>query len=195
VEGVPFLAIALDKRFSPGPGGFRKARRCVEIAGRLRLPIVTIVDTGGADPSEASEAGGIAWEIAKLFEAMLEAPVPILSIVTGEGGSGGALAFATADTLLAYEDSIFSVIAPELAATILWRDRVRAAEAASLLRLTAHDLVELGIADGLIPEPFTADSLIRTVAYHLARLEQVDASGDELRMRRQERWRGSLGGN
>jgi acetyl-CoA carboxylase carboxyl transferase subunit beta len=195
VEGRPLLAIALDKRFSPGPGGFRKARRCIEIATRLLLPIVTIVDTGGADPGEASEAGGVAWEIAKLFEAMLEAPVPILSIVTGEGGSGGALAFATADVLLAYEDSIFSVIAPELAATILWKDASRASEAASLLKLTAHDLVDLGIADGLVAEPFTADSLIRTVAYHLGRLEQAHASGDELRVRRQERWRGRPGGN
>jgi acyl-CoA carboxylase subunit beta len=195
VEGRPFLAIALDKRFSPGPGGFRKARRCIEIAGRLGLPIVTIVDTGGADPSEASEGAGIAWEIARLFEAMLEAPVPILSIVTGEGGSGGALAFAIADVVLAYEDSIFSVIAPELAATILWRDSSRASEAADLLRLTAHDLLSLGIADALLPEPFTADSLIRAVAYHLARLEQSGTSADELKLRRQQRWRGSPGGN
>ena len=195
VEGRPLLAIALDKRFAPGPGGFRKARRCIEIAVRLGLPIVTIVDTGGADPSEKSEAGGIAWEIARLFEAMLSAPVPILSIVTGEGGSGGALAFATADTLLAYEDSIFSVIAPELAATILWRDSGKAAEAAGLLRLTAQDLLELGIADGLVPEPFTADSLIRTVAYHLARLEHSGVPANELPVRRQQRWRGSPGGD
>lgn len=195
VAGRPFLAIALDRAFSPGPGGFRKARRCVEIAARLRLPIVTIVDTRGADPSEESENHGIAGEIARLFEAMLTAPVPTLSIVTGEGGSGGALAFAAADRLLAYEDSIFSVIGPELAAEILWRDTARAPEAAALLRLTAHDLVELGIADELVAEAFTADSLIRTVAYHLARLDEDDVSGDELALRRQRRWRGNLGGN
>ncbi|HEY7876503.1 MAG TPA: carboxyl transferase domain-containing protein [Actinomycetota bacterium] len=195
VAGRPFVAIALDSRFSPGPGGFRKARRCVEIASRLDLPIVTIVDTRGADPSEASENAGIAWEIARLFEAMLTAPVPILSIVSGEGGSGGALAFATADLVLAYESSVFSVIGPELAAQILWRDVSRAPDAARALRLTARDLVDLGIADGLLAEPFTADSLIRAVAYHLAGLEARSASADELVTQRQRRWRGPAGGN
>jgi acetyl-CoA carboxylase alpha subunit len=189
------MAIALDKRFTPGPGGFRKARRCVEIASRLRLPVVTIVDTRGADPSEGSERAGIAWEIARLFETMLTAPVPILSIVTGEGGSGGALAFATADVLLAYESSVFSVIGPELAAEILWKDASRAPEAAGLLRLTAHDLVSLGIADGLLAEPFTAESLVRAVAYHLARLEEASAPAEELVARRQRRWRGTPGGD
>jgi acetyl-CoA carboxylase beta subunit len=195
VAGRPFVALALDKRFSPGPGGFRKARRCVDIAARLGLPVVTIVDTRGADPSEASEKGGVAWEIARLFEAMLTAPVPVLSIVTGEGGSGGALAFAAADVLLAYESSIFSVIGPELAAEILWRDTSRAPEAARRLRLSARDLLELGIADGVLAEPFDARSLARAVAYHLARLEEGPGSMEELVARRQRRWRGTPGGD
>lgn len=195
VAGRPFVAIALDKRFVPGPGGYRKARRCIEIAARLDIPIVTLVDTRGADPSETSERGGIAWEIARLFEAMLTAPVPTLSIVTGEGGSGGALAFATTDVLLAYESSVFSVIGPELAAEILWRDPERAPDAARTLRLTAHDLLELGIADALLPEPFTAESLVGTVAYHLAELEARSAPAEELVARRQRRWRGTPSGD
>lgn len=195
VAGRPFMAIALDKQFTPGPGGFRKARRCIEIAGRLGIPIVTIVDTRGADPSEGSEREGIAWEIARLFEAMLTIQVPILSIVTGEGGSGGALAFAAADVLLAYESSVFSVIGPELAAEILWRDPSRAPDAARRLRLTAHDLLDLGIADALLAEPFTAESLIRAVAYHLAELDERSVSNEELTARRQRRWRGTAGGN
>jgi acetyl-CoA carboxylase alpha subunit len=190
VAGRPFMAIALDKQFSPGPGGFRKARRCVEIAARLDVPIVTIVDTRGADPSAASENAGIAWEIARLFEAMLAVPVPTLSIVTGEGGSGGALAFATTDVLLAYESSFFSVIGPELAAEILWRDPGRAPEAARALRVTARDLLELGIADGLLGEPFTAESLVEAVAYHLAELDARATPAEELVARRQRRWRG-----
>lgn len=195
VAGRPFMAIALDRKFTPGPGGFRKACRCLDIAARLGLPVVTVVDTRGADPSEDSERGGIAWEIARLFEAMLTAPVPVVSIVTGEGGSGGALAFAVADVLLAYESSVFSVIGPELAAEILWRDPARAPDAARSLRLTAHDLVSLGIADGLLAEPFTAESLVRAVAYHLARLDELSVPADELVARRQRRWRGIPGGD
>ncbi|MEA2459861.1 MAG: acyl-CoA carboxylase subunit beta, partial [Actinomycetota bacterium] len=146
VEGRRMVALAMDRERVPGPGAFRKALRCIEIAARLGLPIVTFVDTRGADPGEVSESEGIAWEIAKLFEAMLIAPVPTLSIVIGEGGSGGALAFAATDVMLMYEDAIFSVIGPEMAATILWRDGTRGPEAAALLRLTGPDLVGLGVA-------------------------------------------------
>jgi acetyl-CoA carboxylase carboxyl transferase subunit beta len=183
IAGRRAVILALDRAHPPGPGAYRKARRCLDIAARLDLPVVTVVDTRGANPTEGSETGGIAWEIAALFEAMLEAPVPIISVVTGEGGSGGALAFATADVLLAYPDSFFSVIGPEAAAAILWRDPSRAAEAARLLRVAAHDLVRLGIADALVNEPLTADSLRRVVAYHLARLDNVDPGA------RRDRWR------
>jgi acetyl-CoA carboxylase carboxyl transferase subunit beta len=126
---------------------------------------------------------------------MLTVPVPVLSIVTGEGGSGGALAFATGDVLLAYESSIFSVIGPELAAEILWRDSSRAPDAARRLRLTAQDLLALGIADGLLAEPFDGESLARAVAYHLARLDEASVSAEELVARRQRRWRGTPGGD
>jgi acetyl-CoA carboxylase carboxyl transferase subunit beta len=187
VSGRKTLVLALDRDHPPGPGAYRKARRALEIAGRLRLPVTTLVDSRGADPSPASENAGIAWEIAKLFEAMLTAPVPIISIVTGEGGSGGALAFATADRLLIYRDAIFSVIGPEAAAQILWRDASKAADAARLQRLTAHDLQDLGIADEVVESELTAEGLASVLAYHLARLEEERAAGGE--WARQKRWR------
>jgi acetyl-CoA carboxylase carboxyl transferase subunit beta len=192
IAGRRMVVLALDRQRSPGPAAFREARRAIEIAVRLGLPIVSIVDTPGADPSADSEAAGIAGEIARTFRDLLLAPVPTLSIVTGEGGSGGALAFCTTDVLLAYENSIFSVIGPELAAEILWRDSERGAEAARLLKISAADLVTLGIADGLIPEPLTPASLENVIAYHLSRL--CDAgSGDDLRAARLQRWRSRYG--
>ena len=191
VHGRRVVLLALDRSVAPGPGAFRKARRCVRIADRLRLPLVTLVDTPGADPSETSEAGGIAWEIAGLFDDMLTADVPVVSIVTGEGGSGGALAFAIADVLLAFEDAIFSVIGPEAAAAILWRDKERAPDAARALKLGAADLVDLGIADGMLAAPVSATSIADAVAYHLDRM--TDGPQDRGAARR-NRWR-NLGGN
>lgn len=185
--GRRVLAMALDRTQPPGPGAYRLARRALRIAERLEIPLVTLIDTRGADPSEDSEAGGIAWEISQLFAAMLVTEVPIVSVVTGEGGSGGALAFAVGDVLLAYEDSIFSVIGPEGAATILWRDKARAPEAARALRLTARDLMEFGIADALLPEPPEAESLARSLAYHLDRVPWT--SGHDLVTARLKRWR------
>ena len=178
--------VALDRTLPPGPAGFRKARRCVGMAARLDLPVVTLVDTPGADPSEDSEAGGIAWEIARLFESMLSAPVPILSVVTGEGGSGGALAFATGDVLVAYAGAVFSVIGPEAAAQILWRDDARAPEAASLLKVGAADLVALGVADAVVRD---SEPLKNVVAYHLERLTNDAQSPGERVARRRSRWR------
>jgi acetyl-CoA carboxylase carboxyl transferase subunit beta len=183
VAGRRALVLALDRAHPPGPGAYRKARRCIEIAERLGLPIVTIVDTPGANPSEGSETGGIAWEIGKLLDAMLSTRVPTVSVIIGEAGGGGALAFATTDVVLAYGDSFFSVIGPEAAAAILWRDASRAAEAARVMRMTAHDLVSLGIADALVAEPLSSASLRRVVAYHLGRLEKADLQ------RRRRRWR------
>jgi acetyl-CoA carboxylase carboxyl transferase subunit beta len=190
LNGRRLVAMALDRERSPGPGAYRKARRAVKIAERLQLPIVTLVDTRGADPSPSSESSGIAWEIAELFQAMLEVNVPTISVVTGEGGSGGALAFACTDILLAYEGSIFSVIGPELAAEILWRDVERAPDAARVLKLTAKDLRELQIADGLLPDPPEPDSLRQAISYHLGRLESGhrDIVGSRL-----ERWRDRYG--
>lgn len=184
VAGRRIVAIALDREHHPGPAGFRKARRCLDVAARLRIPVVTVVDTRGADPSATSEAGGIAWEIARLFEAMLRTPVPVVSFVTGEGGSGGALAFAAGDRLIAFERSVFSVIGPEGAAEILWRDPARVEEAATALRLTATDLLDLGIADDLIPGVATREALKHGIATELDAL----VPDDPIATRRQ-RWR------
>lgn len=164
IAGRRVVGLALDRDSHPGPAAYRKARRCVEVAGRLDIPIVTLVDTRGADPSADSEAGGIAWEIARLFEAMLRTPTSVLSLVTGEGGSGGALAFATSDRLVAFERSIFSVIGPEGAAEILWRNDLRAPDAARALKLTGADLHELGIADDVAPGAATVEAIRYFVA-------------------------------
>ncbi|HYP24881.1 MAG TPA: carboxyl transferase domain-containing protein, partial [Actinomycetota bacterium] len=150
VDGRGALILALQRGVAPGAADYRKAIRCVRIAGRVGLPIVTLVDTGGADPSEGSERHGIAWAIAELFDAILSAPVPVVSVLMGEGGSGGALAFACGDALLAFEETAFAVIAPELAAEILWRDAGRAEEAAKLLKMGAADLARLGICDEVL---------------------------------------------
>lgn len=185
IGGRRMLVISLDRDHHPGPAGFRKARRCLDIAARLRIPVVTLVDTRGADPSADSEAGGIAGEIARLFEAMLRVPVQVLSFVTGEGGSGGALAFAAADRLIAFERSVFSVIGPEGAAEILWRDANRVEEAAAALRLTATDLVKLGIADELVTGVATPEVLKHEIVNQLG---AYLAFGDVTAIRRQ-RWR------
>jgi acetyl-CoA carboxylase carboxyl transferase subunit beta len=184
VLGRRCLVLALDREHAPGPGAYRSARRVLAIATRLELPVVTLIDTRGADPGEDSEAGGIAWEIAATFEALLSAPVPVVAVVTGEGGSGGALALACGDLLYAYQGAVFSVIAPELAAEILWRDVRRADEAARLLKPSAPDLAALGIADGLLPEPPEPHLLARVVAGALDRLAGRSFPADRL-----ARWR------
>jgi acetyl-CoA carboxylase carboxyl transferase subunit beta len=187
VLGRRAMVIAMDRNHDPGPGGYRKARRCVEIAGRLHIPVVTLVDMRGADPSAESEASGLAWEIAAMFEAMLRTPTPAVSIVTGEGGSGGALAFATADELLIFRDAIFSVIAPEGAAEILWRDVTKAPQAARSLRLTADDLLDLGIADEVIRAPLKDETVRAVIAVSLDRVTTNLA--DDPAAARQQRWR------
>jgi acetyl-CoA carboxylase carboxyl transferase subunit beta len=187
VMGRRAMVIAMDRNRDPGPDGYRKARRCVQIAGRLQIPVVTLVDMRGADPSAESEASGLAWEIAALMEALLESPTPVVSIVTGEGGSGGALAFATADELMIFSDAIFSVIAPEGAAEILWRDVTKAPQAARFLRLTADDLLEFGIADQVIRSPLSDESIRAVVAQAIDRVHS--RTSDDKGAARQERWR------
>lgn len=184
VLGRRCLLLALDRAHAPGPSAYRAARRAVAVAARLNLPVVTLVDTRGADPGEDSEAGGIAWEIAATFDALLGAPVPVVAIVTGEGGSGGALALACGDFLYAYQSAVFSVIAPELAAEILWRDQRRAADAAYRLKPAAPDLLRLGIADALLPEPPDPAILASVVAGALDRL-----AGGSFPAGRLARWR------
>ena len=135
------------------PEGYRKARRLMELAGRFGLPILSFVDTAGAFPGIEAEARGQAEAIARAIEAGLDAPVPFVATVIGEGGSGGAIALASADRVLMLEHSIYSVISPEGCASILWRDAAKAAEAAEALRLTAEDLKRLNLVDGIVPEP------------------------------------------
>ena len=185
IAGRTVLTLALDRDHHPGPHGFRKARRCVAIAGRLRIPVVTFIDTRGADPSADSEAHGVAWEIAQLFEAMLQTPVPVVAIVTGEGGSGGALAFGAGDRLLAFSRSIFSVIGPEGAAEILWRDAARAPDAARALKLTARDLLDIGIADEIIEGTATSEAVAFAIA---SALDELGDEPDRASARR-ARWR------
>ncbi len=135
------------------PEGYRKARRIMELAGRFGLPILSFVDTSGAFPGIEAEARGQAEAIARSIEAGLEAPVPFVATIIGEGGSGGAIALAAADRVLMLEHAIYSVISPEGCASILWRDAAMAATAAEALKLTAEDLKRLALIDLIIPEP------------------------------------------
>jgi acetyl-CoA carboxylase carboxyl transferase subunit alpha len=135
------------------PEGYRKARRLIELAGRFGLPVLSFVDTSGAFPGVDAEAHGQAEAIARSIEACLEAPVPMIPTIIGEGGSGGAIALAAGDRVLMLEHAIYSVISPEGCASILWRDSGKAADAAEALRLTADDLRRLELVDEVISEP------------------------------------------
>ncbi len=135
------------------PEGYRKARRLIELAGRFALPIVTLIDTSGAFPGIDAEARGQAEAIARCLEACLEAPVPVIATIIGEGGSGGAIALAAGDAVLMLEHAIYAVITPEGCASILWRDAAQASVAADALKLTAADLRQLRLIDQVIAEP------------------------------------------
>ena len=135
------------------PEGYRKAVRLFELAERFRLPVITLVDTAGAWPGIDAEARGQAEAIDRSIEASLKLTVPLVATIIGEGGSGGAVALATGNTVLMLEHSIYSVISPEGCASILWRSGDQAAVAAEALRLTAQDLLKLGVIDRIVPEP------------------------------------------
>ena len=135
------------------PEGYRKAIRLMELANRFRLPVVTLVDTPGAYPGKGAEERGQAEAIARATEKSLEIGVPVISGVVGEGGSGGAVALATANRIAMLEHSIYSVISPEGCASILWKDAEKMREAAEALRLTAQDLQKLGVIDRIVKEP------------------------------------------
>jgi acetyl-CoA carboxylase carboxyl transferase subunit alpha len=135
------------------PEGYRKARRLMELAGRFGLPILTFVDTSGAFPGVDAEARGQAEAIARCIEACLDAPVPVVACIIGEGGSGGAIALAAGDSVLMLEHAIYSVISPEGCAAILWKDSAHAPAAAEALKLTADDLKRLKLIDEVILEP------------------------------------------
>ena len=164
------------------PEGYRKALRLMRHAERFGLPVVTLVDTPGADPSLESEERGQAFAIAHNLFAMSELRVPFVSVVCGEGGSGGALALALADRVLMLENAVYSVASPEAAASILWRDASRGPEAARALKITADDALRLGVIDGIVGEPpggahldhaTTAHALRQALSAHLDALTQV----------------------
>ncbi|ETA51783.1 acetyl-CoA carboxylase carboxyltransferase subunit alpha [Ponticoccus alexandrii] len=135
------------------PEGYRKAIRLMEMADRFGLPVITLVDTPGAYPGKGAEERGQSEAIARSTEKCLQIGVPLVSVVIGEGGSGGAVAFATANRVAMLEHSVYSVISPEGCASILWKDSDKMREAAEALRLTAQDLLNLGVCDRIIPEP------------------------------------------
>jgi acetyl-CoA carboxylase carboxyl transferase subunit alpha len=135
------------------PEGYRKAVRLMEMADRFALPVVSLVDTAGAYPGIGAEERGQAEAIARSTDCCLSLGVPIVSVIIGEGGSGGAVAIATANRVYMLEHSIYTVASPEAAASILWKDSTRAVDAATNMKITAQDLLRLGIVDGIIPEP------------------------------------------
>lgn len=173
----------------PGPAGYRKAVRLMRLAERLGLPLVTFVDTPGAYPGVDSERGGLFIAIAECIETMISLKVPTVSVVIGEGGSGGALALAVADRTLMMRYAIFSVISPEGCASILWRSEEKKVQAARLLKLTAPDAKRFGIADEIIPEPlrgahYDPDAAVAEVACELeAKLSLLVALPEEERLR------------
>ena len=157
------------------PEGYRKAIRLMDLADRFGLPVLTLVDTPGAYPGKGAEERGQSEAIARSTEKCLQIGVPLVSIIIGEGGSGGAVAFATADRVGMLEHSIYSVISPEGCASILWKDADKMREAAEALKLTAQDLRKLGVVDAVIPEPMGGaqrdpEEAIRQVGDEIARL-------------------------
>lgn len=167
------------------PEGYRKALRLMKLAERFGRPVVTLIDTPGADSNVPSEERGISEAIARNLREMSVLQTPIVSVIIGEGGSGGALGLAVADRVLMLEHAIYAVIAPEGCASILWRDPARAAEAARAMRVTARDALALGLIDEVIPEPLggahrdpeaAAQAIKEAVARHL---EAVAALGPE----------------
>jgi acetyl-CoA carboxylase carboxyl transferase subunit alpha len=166
------------------PEGYRKAIRLMNLADRFSLPIVTFIDTAGAYPGIDAEERGQAEAIAKSIETCLRVKVPLISIVIGEGGSGGAIALAAANAVLMLEHSIYSVISPEGCASILWRSATKAPEAAEAQKLTAQDLYGLGVIDKILPEPIggahrTPQTAIQTVSQeieqYITTFSKVDA--------------------
>ncbi|MFQ0813678.1 acetyl-CoA carboxylase carboxyl transferase subunit alpha [Brucella anthropi] len=155
---------------SARPEGYRKAVRIMEMADRFQLPLITFVDTAGAYPGVSAEERGQAEAIARSTAECLRLRVPVISIIIGEGGSGGAIAIAVANRVYMLEHSIYSVISPEGAASILWHDSTRAKDAASNMRITAQDLFDLKIVDGIIPEPMGGA--------HRGKESVIDATGD-----------------
>ena len=179
---------------SAHPEGYRKALRLMHLADKFGLPIITLIDTAGAYPGIGAEERHIAEAIAVNLREMMLLSVPIIAVVIGEGGSGGALGIGVADRVLILENAYYSVISPEGCAAILWKDRAAASKAAEALKITAKDLLELGLADEVIPEPLggahndsatTALTLRRHLLRHLEELKKISAE-ERLKLRYQK---------
>ena len=177
------------------PEGYRKARRLMRLADRFDLPVLTFVDTAGAYPGVDAEARGQAEAIARAIETCLDIKVPLVAAIIGEGGSGGAIALAAGNTVLMLEHAVYSVISPEGCASILWRDGEHTREAAQALRLTAQDLLHLGVVDRIVPEPLggahrlpieAVEQLGRAIDEALQPL--LSLGGAELRAQRREKF-------
>jgi acetyl-CoA carboxylase carboxyl transferase subunit alpha len=178
------------------PSGYRKAMRMFDLADKFGLPVITLIDTPGAYPGIAAEEQGQAWVIAESIQRMSRLRVPAISVVIGEGGSGGALAIGVANRVLILENAIYSVISPESCAAILWRDASEAPRAAEALKLTARDLLEQGVVDRVIDEPVGGahkdpqGAQARVGAVLREELDRlVELSPTELLCRRRERFR------
>ncbi len=174
------------------PEGYRKAIRLMEMADKFKLPVVTLVDTPGAYPGKGAEERGQSEAIARSTEMCLQIGVPLVSVIIGEGGSGGAVAFATANKLAMLEHSVYSVISPEGCASILWKDSDKMREAAEALRLTAQDLQSLGVVDRIVDEPLggahrdraaTMDSVSTAIEKMLGEMNGM-SSADLIKARR-----------
>lgn len=177
------------------PEGYRKAQRLMKLADRFHLPVVTLVDTPGAYPGIDAEARGQAEAVASSIDTCLSLGVPLVSVIIGEGGSGGALAIASADRIYMLENSIYSVITPEGCASILWRDNANAQDAAEAMKVTAADLKKLEVIDEVIPEPMggahrgpdeTIDLVGKVIGEALTELSKLDPN--TLRQQRQEKF-------
>jgi acetyl-CoA carboxylase carboxyl transferase subunit alpha len=207
LRGRRVIAIAQDKgrdtkekvlrNFGmPAPEGYRKVIRLVKLADHLGLPVVTFIDTSGADPGIGSEERAQSEAIAQSLYELAEARVPIVATIIGEGGSGGALALGLADRVMILEHAVYSVASPEGAAAILWGDAARAEEAATRLKLTSDDLLRFGIVDEVIPEPLggahrDAPGIVARVldAVDRALSALVSVAPDELREGRYRKFR------
>jgi len=177
------------------PEGYRKAQRLMHLADRFKLPVLTLVDTPGAYPGMDAEARGQAEAIARSIDTCLGIGVPLVSVVIGEGGSGGALAIASADRVYMLENSVYSVITPEGCASILWRSNANAEEAAEAMKMTATDLKKLEVIDEVIPEPMggahrapdeAIDAVGKVITQAMGELSQLDP--DALRRHRQDKF-------
>ena len=149
----------------PSPEGYRKAQRLLRQAEKFHRPVITFIDTSGAYPGLEAEARGQGEAIAQTLALMSALTVPVISVVTGEGGSGGALALGVGNRVLMLENAVYSVLSPEGFASILWKDASRSAEACDVMKLTAADLLELGVIDGVVPEPEGGAHLAPQVLY------------------------------